>query len=187
MRILWLKTELLHPVDRGGRIRTYHMLKELKRSHQITYLALDDGGSTSQAHDLASEYCHELVSVPHKVHKKFSPGFYAQLGLNLASSLPFFVQKYRSAEMRRKIVELIAKRRPDLMVCDFLMPSINVPPRIGCPSLLFQHNIEARIWRRHFDVETNRLRRVFLYDQWRKARRFEAISSRRFDCVVTVS
>ena len=29
MRILWLKTELLHPVDKGGRIRTYQMLKAL--------------------------------------------------------------------------------------------------------------------------------------------------------------
>ena len=24
---LWLKTELLHPIDKGGRIRTYHMLR----------------------------------------------------------------------------------------------------------------------------------------------------------------
>jgi polysaccharide biosynthesis protein PslH len=30
MRILWLKSELLHPVDKGGRIRTYQMLRELK-------------------------------------------------------------------------------------------------------------------------------------------------------------
>jgi len=29
VRILWLKTELLHPVDKGGKIRTYNMLKEL--------------------------------------------------------------------------------------------------------------------------------------------------------------
>jgi len=31
MRILWLKTELLHPVDKGGKIRTYQMLKEMKK------------------------------------------------------------------------------------------------------------------------------------------------------------
>jgi hypothetical protein len=33
-----LKTELLHPVDKGGKIRTYNMLKELRRDHEITYL-----------------------------------------------------------------------------------------------------------------------------------------------------
>jgi hypothetical protein len=43
MRLLWLKTELLHPVDKGGKIRTYQMLRELKRDCHITYLTLDDG------------------------------------------------------------------------------------------------------------------------------------------------
>ena len=43
MHILWLKTELLHPVDKGGKIRTYHMLKAFKREHRVTYLTLDDG------------------------------------------------------------------------------------------------------------------------------------------------
>ena len=43
MHILWLKTELLHPLDKGGRIRTYQMLRQLVREHRITYLALDDG------------------------------------------------------------------------------------------------------------------------------------------------
>ena len=43
MRLLWLKTNLLHPVDTGGKIRTYFMLRELKQRHHVTYLALDDG------------------------------------------------------------------------------------------------------------------------------------------------
>jgi len=47
MRILWLKTELLHPIDKGGKIRTYAMMRELKRSHHITYLTLDDGSASA--------------------------------------------------------------------------------------------------------------------------------------------
>ena len=43
MHILWIKTELLHPVDKGGRIRTYQMLRSLSRRHHVTYLCLDDG------------------------------------------------------------------------------------------------------------------------------------------------
>ena len=102
MRILWLKTELLHPVDKGGKIRTYHMLKELKRDHEITYLTLDDGTADNDARALATEYCHELVCIPHQQRQKFTPGFYAELGLNLVSSLPYAIAKYQSAEMRRK-------------------------------------------------------------------------------------
>ena len=54
MRILWLKTELLHPVDKGGKIRTYNMLKELKRDHHVTYLTLDDGSADDKALEQAT-------------------------------------------------------------------------------------------------------------------------------------
>jgi hypothetical protein len=74
LRILWLKTELLHPVDKGGKIRTYHMLKALRREHHVTYLTLDDGSAAVDAPALAAEYAHELVRVPHRVRAKFSAG-----------------------------------------------------------------------------------------------------------------
>ena len=54
LRLLWLKTNLLHPVDTGGKIRTYFMLRELKQRHHVTYLGLDD------AVERAAEYCHEV-------------------------------------------------------------------------------------------------------------------------------
>jgi polysaccharide biosynthesis protein PslH len=66
MRILWLKTELLHPVDKGGKIRTYQMLKELKRDHHVTYMTLDVPSADSDARARAEEYCHELICIPHR-------------------------------------------------------------------------------------------------------------------------
>src|SRR5713101_8889479 len=109
MRLLWLKTELLHPVDKGGKIRTYHMLKELKRDHEITYLTLDDGAADKNARELAQEYCHELICVPHRQRPKFTAGFYVELALNIASNLPYSVAKYRSAEMRRRIQQFTSE------------------------------------------------------------------------------
>src|ERR1044071_6033382 len=103
MHILWLKTELLHPVDKGGKIRTYHMLKELKRQHRVTYLTLDEGTAAPDALEKATEYCHELITVPHQTSAKFSARFYAELAQNLVSPLPYFVKKYESAAMRAAI------------------------------------------------------------------------------------
>ncbi len=96
LRILWLKTELLHPVDKGGKIRTYNMLKELKREHHVTYLTLDDGSADATAREGALEYCHELVCVPHHQREKFSAGFYAELLFNLVSQYPYAIKKYES-------------------------------------------------------------------------------------------
>src|SRR5712691_248261 len=149
MRILWLKTELLHPVDKGGKIRTYHMLKELKRVHHITYLTLDDGAASDEARARALEYCHDLVCVPQRQREKFTAGFYAELALNLFSSLPYAIKKYASQEMHSKIAQHTQAGRFDVVVCDFLAPAVNVPEKLACTSVLFQHNVEALIWNRH--------------------------------------
>jgi sugar transferase (PEP-CTERM/EpsH1 system associated) len=187
MRILWLKTELLHPVDKGGKIRTYHMLKELKRGHHVTYLTLDDGTASDTERARADEYCHELVCVPHRTRPKFSPGFYLELAGNLVSPLPYFLKKYQSAEMRRRVEEHLARGAYDVVVCDFLVPAVNMPPRVPCASVLFQHNVEAMIWQRHYENQANWLKRLYLYGQWRKARAYEGAACRRFDRVVAVS
>lgn len=187
MRILWLKTELLHPVDKGGKIRTYEMLRELKRTHHVTYLTLDDGSAAPDARDRASEYCHDLVTVPHATRAKFSLGFYAELLLNLPSALPYFMQKYESPAMRREIAVRADGSRFDALVCDFLMPSINVPAPIGCPSVLFQHNVEAMIWKRHYEVQSNPVKKAYLYRQWTKTYAFERAECRRYGRVVAVS
>ena len=116
MHILWIKTELLHPVDKGGKIRTYNMLKELKRNHRITYLTLDDGAASASERASATEYAHEVVCVPYQPREKFTPGFYAELLLNSVSPLPYAIGKYQSQQLRREIAE--RAKSVDLVVCD---------------------------------------------------------------------
>ncbi len=187
MRILWLKTELLHPVDKGGKIRTYNMLRELKRDHEITYLTLDEG-SDENARSLADEYCHELVVIPHKTRPKFSAGFYAELAGNLISPLPYFLKKYESSKMRTAIEEQLRRKTFDVIISDFLQPSVNLPENLSSPALvLFQHNVEAMIWKRHYEVQTNSLKKVYLKNQWLKTLNYEREVSHRFDLVIAVS
>ena len=187
MRILWLKTELLHPVDKGGKIRTYNMLKELKRDHFISYMTLDDASADSAARQQSSEYCHDLICVPYEQREKFSSGFYAELLLNLASRFPYAISKYESASMRRQISERVNSGTFDVVICDFLAPAINVPRDLACPTILFQHNVEAMIWKRHFEVQNNHLKKIYLRQQWRKMERFERETCQRFDTVIAVS
>ncbi|MBA2733599.1 MAG: glycosyltransferase, partial [Acidobacteria bacterium] len=106
---------------------------------------------------------------------------------NLVSRLPYFMQKYKSAAMRREVARLATTEKFDVLVCDFLMSSINMPPRVSCPTVLFQHNVEAMIWKRHYEVQQNPLKKAYLYGQWRKAVAYERAACQRFDYVVTVS
>jgi polysaccharide biosynthesis protein PslH len=185
MRLLWLKTNLLHPVDSGGKIRTYFMLRELKKQHHVTYLALDDGTAASDAVERANEYCHHLIRVPHRTSTKFSFRFFAELARNMHSALPYAVEKYRSLEYRRRIEE--EHQKADVVICDFLFPSVNVPEQLSRPSVLFQHNVEAVIWRRHAETQRSRLARFLFRMQWRRMDAFERAACHRFDGIVAVS
>ena len=73
------------------------------------------------------------------------------------------------------------------MVCDFLAPALNVPDNLRCATVLFQHNVEAMIWKRHYEVQTTRSKKHILRGQWRKMRHFEQQACRRFDRVIAVS
>jgi len=187
VHILWLKTELLHPLDKGGRIRTYHMLRELTREHRVTYLTLDDGSSSADAIAAAEEYCSSLLRVLFRTSRKGSPGFYWELVRNLASPLPYAVWKYRSPAMERQITRTIQRDAIDLVVCDFLFPAVNVPDSLPVPTVLFQHNVESMIWQRHAAVASRRLRRAYLQQQWHRMFTYERAQCLRFDHVVAVS
>lgn len=186
MRIVWLKTEPLHPLDKGGKIRTYHTLRHLRNRHHVTYLTLDDGSAAPEAEALAQEYCHEFVRVSFRPPGRGSLGFYRDLALNLLSPLPFVITRYAVHEMEHALRGL-ARRGLDLIVCDFLAPSPNLPENLGVPTLLFQHNVEATIWERHTAVSSTWARRLYMRDQWRKMRRYEQAQCLRFDHVVAVS
>jgi glycosyltransferase involved in cell wall biosynthesis len=185
MRILWVKTELLHPVDKGGRIRTYQMLKAINAQHDVSYLWLDDGTATPEHRELAREYSARDVPVPFSPPAKGSARFYVDVSASLASRLPYAISRYRSAALRRAIT--VEGPQHELVVCDFLAPSVNFPDHLAARSVLFQHNVEAQIWARHAENARNAAARAFMALQARRMHAFESAECQRFGRVVAVS
>jgi glycosyltransferase involved in cell wall biosynthesis len=151
MKLLWVKTDFLHPTTRGGQIRTLEMLRRLHRNHEVHYVAFDD---PSQPEGLArsSEYCSKAYPVRHRVPSKTSPAFALQLIGGLFSRLPVAVSRYQSIAMRREIEALVGQHKFDSVVCDFLFAAPNIPQLDSC--VLFQHNVESMIWKRYVEHAT---------------------------------
>jgi glycosyltransferase involved in cell wall biosynthesis len=189
LRILWLKSGPLHPLDTGGKIRTHSVLRELKKRHEITFLALASTlGETTKA--AADEYSHRQIWIPWTEARKATVEFFGGLIRNLFSNEPYVIQKYFSREMARKIQELDASGQFDLIICDFLTPAVNIFARnsaVKTPILLFQHNVESLIWKRLYENASNVVTRAYLKIQWNRMKKFERVTAGRCDGVIGVS
>jgi sugar transferase (PEP-CTERM/EpsH1 system associated) len=187
MKILWLSAGLLLPLDKGGRLRTFHLLKHLAARHDVTYLSFADPAASAEDRNGMREVCSTLETIPRRDPVKGTPQFYLDTAKFLLSPLPYAVAKYRSATYRRRVARLLATNSFDVIVADFLPPVVNLPERLPCPVVLFTHNVEAEIWRRHATTAGNSVKRVLLAAQWRRMLRFEREALSQFDLVLAVS
>jgi sugar transferase (PEP-CTERM/EpsH1 system associated) len=192
MRILWLKSDLLLPLDKGGKLRTWHVMRHLARKHEITYLSFEDASQTEADRAGMREVCARLETVPRADTAKGTWRFYADAARYLVNPAPYAVAKYRSDAYRARLASLLAGERFDALVCDFLPPVVNMPAftdaTAGRPAtILFTHNVEAEIWRRHAENAANPISKRLLAQQWRRMLRFERDALARFDLVLAVS
>jgi glycosyltransferase involved in cell wall biosynthesis len=74
-----------------------------------------------------------------------------------------------------------------MAVCDFLDAAVNFPARLTIPSVLFQHNVESEIWRRHAATAGNPVKKLIYEMEFRKMLRYEQAELRKFQHVIAVS
>jgi sugar transferase (PEP-CTERM/EpsH1 system associated) len=187
MKILWLNANLLLPLDKGGKLRTWHVMRHLAKRHEITYLSFCDPEQPAGDHAGMREVCADLHTVPRTDPAKGTLRFYLDAAKYLVDRVPYGVAKYRSEPFKAALENLLRTRHFDALVCDFLVPVVNLPERLPCPAILFTHNVEAEIWRRHAENASNPLARFLLNQQWRRMLRFERSALSRFDLALAVS
>jgi sugar transferase (PEP-CTERM/EpsH1 system associated) len=187
MKILWLNAGLLLPLDKGGKLRTWHLMRHLARRHDITYLSFAEPSATTADREGMNEVCSALHVVTRVDPPKGTVGFYADAAMRVLDPLPYAAGKYRSTEYRDQVDDLLETGGFDLIVCDFLVPAVNMPRRLPCPAVVFTHNVEAEIWRRHYERQADPVRKLLFKQQWQRMLRFEADTLSRFDLVLAVS
>jgi glycosyltransferase involved in cell wall biosynthesis len=107
--------------------------------------------------------------------------------LRLPNSAPYAVSRFASGKVRERLKSCLSQMRPDVVVCDFLDAAVNFPEELTIPSVLFQHNVESEIWRRHATNGAKGARKLIYGLEFSKMLRYEQRAVRRFDHVIAVS
>jgi len=184
MKLLWVKTDFLHPTTRGGQIRTLELLRCLHRRHEIHYVAFNDPNEP-EGLERANEYSSKAYPIDYQLVDKGSPAFLIELIAGLFSKIPVTIQRCRSEQMRAEIERLTQQEHFDCVVCDFLSPAPNLANLSSC--VLFQHNVETVIWQRRTEHASDWLRRLYLKLQAERMFRYEGEVCREVRKVIAVS
>jgi polysaccharide biosynthesis protein PslH len=187
MRILWVKADKLLPVQNGGNIRTYHVLRYLSERHQLTFYSYY-GGAPDPGYE--RELQRQLPgAVAVCTGKRELSGIARGLDYlsHLGAHAPYAVSRFAGARVQKQLQTWFREQRYDVAVCDFLDAAINFPGRLNIPSVLFQHNVESEIWRRHADTAGNPVKKMLYRMEFRKMLRYERAAVRKFQHVIAVS
>jgi len=187
MKILWVKPGKLLPLDTGGKLRTYNILRNLAATHDLTYLSYY-GGQRDQAYE--REVLTNLpgtVSVYTAAPEAMGSARYFDYLRHFSNPAPYSISKFAARQVQKLLREWISQHKFDVAVCDFLASTLNFPDKLVTPTALFQHNVETILWKRKADFEAKWLDRIVSKVEYAKMRRFEPEQTRRFHHVIAVS
>ena len=79
MRILWVKLGALWPLNTGGRIRSFNILKELSRHHRMVLVTTHGPEDDPEALARQLPSCENVISLRHAAPKYGTLPFIGQL------------------------------------------------------------------------------------------------------------
>lgn len=139
MKILMVTPYLPYPLFSGGQIRSYNLLKNLAKKHEITLFSFMKQINLNHVNQL-KQFCRKIEVF--KRRKAWSPQNILFCGF---SFYPFLVTIYFSLDLKTRIREELEKERYDLIHAEtfYVMPNI---PKTDVPILLVEQTIEYLVY-----------------------------------------
>jgi glycosyltransferase involved in cell wall biosynthesis len=190
MKAVIVDFDVSYPTTSGKRLRTLNLMLRLARRHQVTYIGRcpAENANTAQAEEFFRDHGITPVLVKHSLPRKAGLGFYARLGANVLSPLPYSVASHRSAPMNQAVRAHAASQSVDLWQFEWL-PYMSTLAGVAttAPRVVVAHNVDTLIWHRYYITARDPLRRGFFWLQWRRTERFELATFRQASQVIAVS
>jgi sugar transferase (PEP-CTERM/EpsH1 system associated) len=170
VKILWIKSGGVLPLDAGGKIRSFKIASELARRHEVTLFTFYPKMSCDPHERLGQPFA-RVEYLPLEMPERRSASDLLAYTTNSLTSRPYQLQKYCRPQVHRRLKEVLLGRHHDVIICDFLPAAWLVPRNISIPMVIFTHNVEATIWRRNFLMTRNLLWKLVAWrESWAVAR-----------------
>lgn len=144
MNVLMLTPYLPYPPSSGGQIRSFNLIKQLSKKHQITLYSLIKYDSEKQYISELNKYCQKV-----KVFKRPTKPWTLTNILRTGFSLyPFVVIRNFSKEEKADIADILSKEKFDIIHAEtfYVYPHIS---RTNIPVVLVDQTIEYQVYQHY--------------------------------------
>ena len=117
MKLAVLTSRIPYPLEKGDKLRIFHQIKHLAKSHEICLICLNEG-----AEEIDTSVLQEIVSELHIVPlAKWKIPF--RLFFALFHNLPFQVEYFLERKNKKKVEAIIQQFQPDHIYCQLIRTS----------------------------------------------------------------
>ncbi|MDT8283261.1 MAG: hypothetical protein RQ982_10715, partial [Gammaproteobacteria bacterium] len=183
MKILWLSHLIPYPPKGGVLQRSYNLVKEISKHHELTLIAFtqsdllktmfpteQDGLKESQQH--LGDFCKhvEFIDIPCE-SSRF--GKYQLALKSLFTTDPYTINWLKSDTMRSAIRNIKNTGNFDLIHFDTISLAPYIDEFPDTPKALDHHNIESHMMLRRAEQENNLLKRFYYHLEGKKLLNYE--------------
>lgn len=115
MRILFVLSRVPYPLEKGDKLRAFHMIRTLSEKHQVHLFCLADERVDEEAIEKLKQYCEEVY-----IHR--IPWLVRWVGLfrGLFSGKPFQVEYFYAKSAQKKLDHFIEQHVPQHIFCQLV-------------------------------------------------------------------
>lgn len=180
MKILMLTPYLPYPLWSGGQIRTYNLLKNLAKKHEITLFSFIRDDNENRYKEELLKFCKRV-----ETFKRRPAWSLLNIILSGFTPYPFLVSIYYSRSLQKAIARELKSDRYNLIHAEtfYVMPNI---PQTSVPVLLVEQTIEFLVYKHFVETVFLPIRLLLSLDvakikfweeyYWRKAQKVVAMS-----------
>jgi len=170
----------------GGKIRSYHIVSELAKRHEVTLFTFYPRLNPDPHNSLCDPF-KRVELIPFDLPKLASFRDVLAYAANALTRRPYQIVRNCPPYVRRRLRKVLDNETYDVVICDFFLTAGVIDWGSGIPTVLFAHNVDAEIWRRRFIVDKRLLWRLVAWREWRTVARAEQYYARLATHVLTVS
>lgn len=173
MNILFISENFPYPLDSGGRIRTFHIMKGLSRQHKLTLVTTIEHEDTRKYLPELAKICQDIKVITTSQETSFALG--KKVLNSLFSSTPIVVKRHYLPQVAAEIQRLLASDSFDVVHFDHLDASFYrslIPASVK--TVLDEHNIVTNQVKTSIAAEPNILKKFYMRTQLGKTLRYES-------------